>query len=71
MRKKIFVYSKKSLEDDVQVFPISAITRKGLDDLLFAVADLIEVTPEFPLYEMKMKMKTQSFINMKQKDLIS
>lgn len=42
---------KKKIEDDVQVFPISAITREGVRELLYAVADAIEQTPEFPLYE--------------------
>ncbi|PLS15642.1 GTPase ObgE [Bacillus sp. M6-12] len=40
---------KDKLEDDVPVFSISAVTREGLRDLLFAVADKIEATPEFPL----------------------
>lgn len=40
---------KEKLDDDVKVFPISAVTRKGLDPLIFTVADLIDVTPEFPL----------------------
>ncbi|EKA07648.1 GTPase CgtA, partial [Enterococcus sp. GMD2E] len=37
--------------DDIPVFPISGVTRQGLDALLNATADLLEVTPEFPLYE--------------------
>ncbi|WP_223591172.1 GTPase ObgE [Neobacillus bataviensis] len=40
---------KEKLEEDYPIFPISAITRKGLRELLFAVADKIEETPEFPL----------------------
>lgn len=40
---------KEQLEDDYLVFPISAVTRKGLRELLYAVADKIEETPEFPL----------------------
>ncbi|MDR4889092.1 GTPase ObgE [Fredinandcohnia sp. QZ13] len=40
---------KEKLQDDVKIFPISAITRKGLRDLLFTIADLLENTPEFPL----------------------
>ncbi|MFC4320936.1 GTPase ObgE [Litchfieldia salsa] len=40
---------KEKLQDDVPIFPISAITRQGLRDLLFTIADLIETTPEFPL----------------------
>lgn len=42
---------KKKLDGEHKVFPISAITREGLKDLLFAIADLIEKTPEFPLFE--------------------
>jgi GTPase len=40
---------KEQLEEDYPVFPISAVTRKGLRDLLFSIADKIEQTPEFPL----------------------
>lgn len=44
---------KEKVGDDIRIFPISAVTRKGLDQLLFAVADLIEVTPEFPMNELE------------------
>lgn len=37
--------------EPLPIFPISGITRKGIDPLLNATADLLEVTPEFPLYE--------------------
>ncbi|MDZ5470828.1 GTPase ObgE (plasmid) [Bacillus sp. 31A1R] len=40
---------KSQLQEDYPIYPISAITRQGLRDLLFAIADKIEVTPEFPL----------------------
>ncbi len=43
---KIF---KEKLQEDVKIFPISAVTRQGLRDLLFTIADLLETTPEFPL----------------------
>ncbi|MCD8509218.1 MAG: GTPase ObgE [Bacillus sp. (in: Bacteria)] len=42
---------KEKIGDDIPVFPISAVTKKGLNPLLRAVADKIETTPEFPLYE--------------------
>ncbi|MFX3624552.1 MAG: GTPase ObgE [Ectobacillus sp.] len=42
---------KEKVQEEVQIFPISAITRQGLRDLLFAIADLVETTPEFPLYQ--------------------
>jgi len=40
---------KEKLGDDIKVFPISTVTRQGIDKLLFAVTDLIDITPEFPL----------------------
>lgn len=44
--------------DDIPVFPISGVSRKGLDALLNATADLLEVTPEFPLYEEEIEEET-------------
>jgi GTP-binding protein len=40
---------KEQLTEDYPIFPISAVTRKGLRELLFATADKLEQTPEFPL----------------------
>ncbi|AIY05175.1 GTP binding protein [Planococcus sp. PAMC 21323] len=40
---------REKLPEDARIFPISALSRKGLNNLLFAIADVIEVTPEFPL----------------------
>ncbi|WP_394898327.1 GTPase ObgE [Enterococcus gallinarum] len=37
--------------DPLPIFPISGVTRKGIDALLSATADLLEVTPEFLLYD--------------------
>lgn len=37
--------------DDIPVFPISGVTKKGIPALLNATADLLETTPEFPLYD--------------------
>lgn len=42
---------KEKLKEDYPIFPISAISSQGLRDLLFAIADKIETTPEFPLVE--------------------
>ena len=44
---------KEKMTDDVAIFPISAVTRQGLDKLLFKIADLIDTTPEFPLSELE------------------
>ena len=35
----------------LKVFPISAVSRQGLKPLLFEIADLLEVTPEFQLHD--------------------
>ena len=43
---------KKKIGEDIKVFPISAVSRQGLKPLLFEIADLLEVTPEFLLYEL-------------------
>lgn len=40
---------KEKLTDDYPIFPISAVTREGIRELVYAVADKIEETPEFPL----------------------
>ncbi|OIJ16570.1 GTPase ObgE [Anaerobacillus alkalilacustris] len=43
---------KDNLNDkDISIFPISAITKKGLRELLLAIADKVDVTEEFPLTE--------------------
>ena len=42
---------KEKVGDEVKIFPISAVTRQGVRDLLFEVANLIETTPEFPIHE--------------------
>ena len=42
---------KEKLGDEVKIFPISAVTKQGVRDLLFEVANLLETTPEFPMYD--------------------
>lgn len=42
---------REKLPEDARIFPISALSRKGLNNLLFAIADVIEVTPEFPMID--------------------
>lgn len=44
---------KEQVKEDYPIYPISAITRQGLRDLLFAIADLLQTTPEFPLHELE------------------
>ncbi|EAC5531126.1 GTPase ObgE [Listeria monocytogenes] len=42
---------KTKIAEDSPVFPISAVTKTGLRELLLAIADKLETTPEFPLNE--------------------
>ncbi|MFO8069837.1 MAG: GTPase ObgE [Alkalibacterium sp.] len=45
---------KKELEkanEDVEVFEVSALTQTGLNTVMSRTVDLLETTPEFPLYE--------------------
>ncbi|MCK0471141.1 GTPase ObgE [Halalkalibacter sp. APA_J-10(15)] len=42
---------KEKLTEDYSIYPISAVTKQGLRELLLTIADKIEETPEFPLYE--------------------
>ncbi|MFD1736045.1 GTPase ObgE [Bacillus salitolerans] len=50
---------KEQLEEDVQIFKISALTQKGLKELLFAIADMLEHTEEFPMEEVKDETDTR------------
>ncbi|WP_342598495.1 GTPase ObgE [Psychrobacillus sp. FSL H8-0483] len=52
---------KEKVGPDMKVFPISAISRQGLQELLFSVADLLEVAPEFPL-EQLMEEETETSV---------
>ncbi|MBB6451909.1 GTP-binding protein [Salirhabdus euzebyi] len=37
---------KEQMDEDVPIYPISAFTREGLKDLLFAIADLLDKIPK-------------------------
>jgi len=50
-KEKLAELKEDEFADDIPVFPISGVTRHGLEALLSATADLLDVTPEFPLYE--------------------
>src|SRR5690554_5358300 len=42
---------REKVGETVEVYPISAVTNEGLKQVLRVIADKIEMTPEFPLYE--------------------
>lgn len=52
----------KKIPEDVKIYPISAIARQGLNELLFAVADLLEVTPEYTLHEIDEEASEKSVL---------
>ncbi|MCM3637298.1 GTPase ObgE [Sporosarcina luteola] len=56
------LFKEKLNDEEARVFPISAITREGLDQLLFAVADLLETTPEFPMHEIEEEDENRSVL---------
>jgi len=54
-KKKLLI--NKSAEE-VPIFPISSLAKRGLTSLLNKTAELLEVTPEFPLYKEELKDDT-------------
>jgi GTP-binding protein len=50
-KKKLAELKDDEFADDIPVFAISGVTRQGVENLLSATADLVDITPEFPLYE--------------------
>ncbi|MGY3715379.1 GTPase ObgE [Sutcliffiella cohnii] len=44
---------REKVGEDITIFPISAITRSGVRELLFAVADELEDAPEYPLHDLE------------------
>lgn len=42
---------KEKVGDDVEIFPISAVSRQGLQPLLYAITKVLETAPEYPLHE--------------------
>lgn len=42
---------KEKVGEEVEIFPISAVSRQGLQPLLYAIAKVLETAPEYPLHE--------------------
>lgn len=58
--------AKENLEEfkkhvDKEIFPISAYTKEGLTPLLYRIRDLLDVTPNFTMYEDKDFVKEYNF----------
>ena len=54
---------KERVGDKYKIFPISALTREGLQPLLYHLAELLKVTPEFPLFGDDEKVKVYKYIS--------
>jgi GTP-binding protein len=60
-KKELAKEKTDEFADDIPVFPISGVSRKGIDALLNATADLLEVTPEFLLYDEEIEEDTVNY----------
>lgn len=49
--KQLAVYCEKENREIPQIFPISGVTRQGIENLLSTTVNLLETTPEFPMYD--------------------
>ena len=54
---------KERVGDKYKIFPISALTREGVQPLLYHLAELLKVTPEFPLFGDDEKVKVYKYIS--------
>lgn len=57
-KEQLRLLKKDEYEDDIPLFPISAITHKGISNLLNATVDVLEVTSEFLLEELDQEEET-------------
>lgn len=64
---------KKEIEEDISIFPISTLNQKGIRELLFRVADLVEKTPSSVIaqYEEEVGNVTYKFESDKDKIFIT
>lgn len=48
---------KEKLQDDIPIYPISALTHKNLETVLYKIVDLLNNTPKFPIFVEKEEYK--------------
>ncbi|WP_248927390.1 GTPase ObgE [Paenibacillus hamazuiensis] len=53
---------------DVTVFPISAISRQGVQELLYRIADLLETVPEMPLVDEVSEVEERKVYRLERQD---
>ncbi|MEI3116890.1 MAG: hypothetical protein V8S30_02395 [Merdibacter sp.] len=54
----------KEAYPDVEVFETTTIIAEGLDPVLYRAADLLETTPQFPLFDETDEEAKEFFINL-------
>ncbi len=62
---------KEKIGNQYEVFPISSVTRQGLDDLVYKAMDLVEKTPKFEVEEIHknyIKQKEEAFFIIEKAD---
>lgn len=62
---------KEKIGNQYEVFPISSVTRQGLDDLVYKAMDLVEKTPKFEVEEIHknyIKQKEEAFFTIEKAD---
>ncbi|WP_314065536.1 GTPase ObgE [uncultured Vagococcus sp.] len=57
-KEKLYAGIDDEFAEKIPVFPISSLSNKGIEPLLSTTVDLIETTPEFPLYDEEMQEET-------------
>ncbi|WP_047391726.1 GTPase ObgE [Pisciglobus halotolerans] len=61
-KEKLGANQEDEFGEDPIIFPISSIAHQGIQALLNATADLLEKTPEFPMYEPEEAEEDQSVL---------
>ena len=62
---------KEKIGNQYEVFPISSVTRQGLDELVYKAMDLVEKTPKFEVEEIHknyIKQKEEAFFTIEKAD---
>ncbi|MHC5373782.1 GTPase ObgE [Enterococcus sp. LJL120] len=60
-KEKLAAEQVDEFAEPIPVFPISGVTRKGIEPLLSATADLLETTSEFPLYDEELEEEVVNY----------
>jgi len=62
---------RKQMEEDgksAQIFPISAVTKEGIQPLLYRVADMLDAIPDAPLLEEVQEVEERKVYRMEKKN---